>query len=268
MRKILLIVAVAAALAAPSRARAQYINPYKPFTQFGTPMGAYLDLLNTQSIDSQLMRNSIARKYGLDGGETTVAPTLDPAMPRPQPLPPAPFEISDFAPTGKGHFVLDEMLADTKDPAVRQLVQTLATSSFSVVESQGRKNNVAFAMAYATGVAVFVVTGRDMSWGDMRDLAAAVNKDLAINPGFLAMSSFERQRHYESAIILSGVMVGMQELATRSNDATLLANARETATATLKQIGFIRGPAGSGNVPLTGGMFGCGQRPLRITAAR
>ena len=225
-------------------AAAQYTNPYNGVSH-STQIAKFYDMTSTwnSNLWSAMNRveatknrlNSLARSNGGSGpranwpayGSARTAPAT-----RQYPI-----TATDFKPAG-ARIAPDQFAKSIPGLTREQMaaLSTLANQFITGFESAARKNNVANAVATLLAMSLQTLTGREVSDAESRQMIAALNNTLAANPQFISMAPQDKQLMYETAIIMSGLIITAQTAGAQQNDSVMLSQARELSRGVLKNL--------------------------------
>jgi hypothetical protein len=231
-------------LTTASPVEAQYTNPYTGAT-WNNPVSRIMDMTRTwnQNLwDAQ--RNVDATKNRLrelagatSASSSSAAPNRRSSSSVAPPLRHFPITATDFSPSGT-RLLLEDLVAASPGVTneqrvdVRRLYQTILTS----FESEARKNNVANAFAFAVGVSLQVLSGKEIPDAEVDLMIKAFNDSLGGIAQFNAMPSQQKQMLYEALVITGGIIAFLDGQGKLQNNAEMQSQAKELSKAVLRQL--------------------------------
>jgi hypothetical protein len=222
-----IVIALAATAALPRAAHAQWTNSITGNT-FNNPMSSSLDTMIQHSFDRERM---LAKLKKTDGSAVTAA-DLDgtaAATVAHKPIKTSDFKRRGGRPAVDAFFAANELDAESA-AALRQIVD----ATFTAVEANARKNNVATAIAIALVASVQVSTATEVPDENATALVADVNDLLAGSAAFKKMKAKDRQTVYDSLILTTALMLALD--AAGANDPDAKAAAKQMAEEMLARL--------------------------------
>jgi hypothetical protein len=136
-----------------------------------------------------------------------------------------PMKSSNFR--GSGRRLLVDALSKPEGsrPEQQAALEQLYTSGFTEFEKVARRNNVAYALAFALGVSLVVDRGVEISDESSEELAAGINDVLGATPAFKKLRPAQRQAMYEAAIASGRLVAALAELGKEDPEMALLSKA-------------------------------------------
>ncbi|MCF4970653.1 DUF6683 family protein [Nostoc sp. CMAA1605] len=204
--------------------------------QFGAPsslsfsnMNAYLSVQKNAALvrQTQSNLNSINRRNNSSQNAQATARTQAQNTPK-----------TTFRPVQQRLLVTQFARSLSNDPTiVRQSTQAF-TEGFKAFEEEarrlGRPNNVAMAFTYLVGVCYMVYYGEEPSEAALMNLQANSDAAFGASSAFQALNSQERQKLYETFVLMATLPLAGYTVATEQNDQELLNTYREIAGVALE----------------------------------
>ena len=224
MKAILTAVLVAAVSSRPALA------------QFGAPsslsfsnMNAYLSVQQNAALvrQAQAQLNNINRRN--NNSQSAQAAARTQAQTAPQ---------TTFGPSPQRLMVTQFANSLSNDPAlVREMTQSF-TQGFTAFEVEarrlGRPNNVAMAFTYLVGVCYMVHYGEEPTEAALMNLQANSDAAFGSSEAFKALNNQERQKLYETFVLMATLPLAGYVVAVEENDQALLQTYREIAGVALE----------------------------------
>ncbi len=207
--------------------------------QFSNVYAANADFLMSQAIQNS---NFQIRMLSMQQAQREAAAGRSASMPERVTTPPRrgwQYELSttDFSARGDRERVPAEMAdaAGLRGAAREQWIDAALTLQQAVEAMPDfRRNNLAYAMTLALGVAIQVRYGGEMGDAAEEALLRSVNDALGEADGWRDASSTELTRAYDTLVITGGLMAGLAE----QNDPAMRGMARDMADSTLRAFGL------------------------------
>jgi hypothetical protein len=204
--------------------------------QFGAPsslsfsnMNAYLSVQRNAAMvrEAQSQLNSINRRNNSSQSAQTTARTQAQVAPK-----------TTFTPGSQRLQISQFAQSLSNDPAiVSQMTQTF-TGGFTAFEAEarrlGRPNNVAMAFTYLVGVCYMVHYGEEPTEAALMNLQANSDAAFGSSAAFQALNSQERQKLYETFVLMATLPLAGYVVAVEENDQALLQTYREIAGVALE----------------------------------
>ena len=118
----------------------------------------------------------------------------------------------------------------------REALKTLSNQFLTAFEGEARKNNVANAMTMLIAMSLQVLTGKEVSDGESKQMIVALNNALGATPQFVTMTPQDKQIVYESAIVMGGIIATLNIQGAQQNDSAMQSQAREISRAVVKNL--------------------------------
>lgn len=118
----------------------------------------------------------------------------------------------------------------------REALKALSNQFLTAFEGEARKNNVANAMALLIAMSLQVLTGKEISDGESKQMIAAINNTLGATPQFVSMNPQDKQIVYESAVVMGGIIATLNIEGAQQNDFAMQSQAREISRAVVKNL--------------------------------
>jgi uncharacterized protein DUF6683 len=118
----------------------------------------------------------------------------------------------------------------------REALRALSNQFLTAFESEARKNNVANAMALLLAMSLQVLTGKEVSDAESKQMIVALNNTLGATPNFASMTPQDKQLVYETAIVMGGIIATLNIQGAQQNDFALQSQAREISRAVVKNL--------------------------------
>lgn len=206
MRNILIALLL---VAAPSAARAQVVSPYTGGAYFNPPSTLGMTLLNEQ------MRSAVAQDWY---GKGTAKPKKRKTI-----------TATDFKGSGRRTVEAEVYRALGANEEQSKGLALIMDATFAAFEKEGRKDNVAYALAALFGVAVQIQSGKEIPDERAEQIALDLNDALAVDARFRKMKAAERQRIYESCLVTVGLMSAFHAVGARKKDPAMEKAAKQLA---------------------------------------
>lgn len=207
-------------------AHAQFINPYsgRPYNLGGTTVADTI----IRGDMNRAMKEALSKKKG---NATNATGTASPTS---QTVAHLPASATDFTP-GKGRPAVEQFLNDSGLKGEdRKNIRFVIDTTFTEVEKQFRKNNVATGMALAIGTATEITTGNEISDDQGKKLMTDINDILGAAPSFIRKSAAEKQNMYDTLVVVSGVMLALKTAG--DSDPAARKTSKEFAASVLNQL--------------------------------
>jgi hypothetical protein len=219
------VIGVAAIVASGGAAFAQYTNPYTGAT-FNNSFSRNIDTFSTmqqnllrQSIAIQAQNSAMARSAAARPPTSAgIAPPAGTVAPGNGTAPAAHLAINatDFVPAEPGHPVVERFLDQAKlPPDQRAQLGKVIYGTFTQVDTQLRKNNIAASMGLALGTSIYAVNGKIISDAESNQLIFTLNDMIARTPEFARMSRQEKQTTSDSLILVSSLILAFKQAGQR-----------------------------------------------------
>lgn len=224
LRLVLLVLAGSLLLILPQSAAGQYTNSFSRI----------MDMTRTwnQNLwDAQKNLQAVEDRGAKLGATSSGASRGQPMVPMRQ----YPITVTDFRPVAVR--LLPAELANNTPGLTREQrdeLRGLYDQFLTAFEKDARKNNVANAFAFAVGVSLEVVSGKELSDADANVLIQNFNSVLGNVPQFNALGPEQKQALYELSVITGGMIGFLHLKGVEAKDAGMQTQARELARMVLK----------------------------------
>ena len=132
----------------------------------------------------------------------------------------------------------------SSDPAIVREMNTALNEGFKAFEAEarrlGRPNNVAMAFTYLVGVCYMVHYGEEPSETALMNLQANTDAAFGSSAAFKALSAQDRQKLYETFVLMATLLLMGYTVAMEQNDQELLNTYREIAGVALESVLGVR----------------------------
>ena len=118
----------------------------------------------------------------------------------------------------------------------REALRALSDQFLTAFEGEARKNNVANAMALLIAMSLQVLTEKEVSDDESKQMIVALNNALGATPQFASMTPQDKQIVYESAIVMGGIIATLNIQGAQQNDFAMQSQAREISRAVVKNL--------------------------------
>ncbi|MBD2298460.1 hypothetical protein H6G80_20620 [Nostoc sp. FACHB-87] len=204
--------------------------------QFGAPsslsfsnMNAYLSVQQNAALvrEAQRRLNSINRSNNSNRSAQTTARTQAQTAPK-----------TTFRPVPQRLLLTQFARSLSSDPAVVRESTKAFSEGFKAFEQEarrlGRPNNVAMAFTYLVGVCYMVHYGEEPTEAALMNLQANSDAAFGSSTTFKALNSQERQKLYETFVLMATLPLAGYTVAIEQNDQELLNTYREVAGVALE----------------------------------
>ncbi|MGH1394688.1 MAG: DUF6683 family protein [Trichormus sp.] len=204
--------------------------------QFGAPsslsfsnMNAYLSVQKNAALvrQAQSNLNSINRRNNSSQRAQATARSQAQTAPR-----------TTFRPGSQRLMVTQFARSLSSDPAIVRQSTKAFTEGFKAFEEEarrlGRPNNVAMAFTYLVGVCYMVHYGEEPTEAALMNLQANSDEAFGSSTAFKALNSQERQKLYETFVLMATLPLAGYQVAIEENDQELLNTYREIAGVALE----------------------------------
>ena len=206
------------------RAEAQYGDSYT--RMLNTTMVASQSLFRAQTAVNQ-QRSNMARAAGQSSANTGTA--------QQQPMRQYPITATDFQALSAP--IVPDQLANSAtgvEPQAREQMRQYFLQVLSNFNSAARKNNMANAFAFITGVALQIKTGKEVNEAKTDQLIAYFNNTIAAAPEYYTLTPYKQQVLYESLIITGGIIALLETQGKQTNNQQALTQAKQMSDTVLK----------------------------------
>jgi uncharacterized protein DUF6683 len=118
----------------------------------------------------------------------------------------------------------------------REALRALSNQFLTAFEGEARKNNIANAMALLIAMSLQVLTEKEVSDDESKQMIVALNNALGATPQFASMTPQDKQIVYESAIVMGGIIATLNIQGAQQNDLAMRSQAREISRAVVKNL--------------------------------
>lgn len=228
--RLLPVLAVLAALVPGPAARAQYAATFGTGASYAMPQQALLDTMMTGAVQTAAWRNYA--KHRSKKGKTTsprAGAKARGGTARAQKAAARALAMTDFRPLPRRLLVERVSDAQGATAAQKRALARYYTRSLRLLEKQGRKNNLAFALAFLYGASLKVAKDRALPDAEFAALQGAMSEALVALPAFRRLSNRKKQEMYEAALLAGIGLAGFHEAAKEQGNADLLRQTRRGA---------------------------------------
>jgi hypothetical protein len=197
-RAALGVLALAALLAAPGRARGQ--------------TNSYARMLDTTRTLQQNLFDEMNRANAQRAKSEKIVRGAQPPARAQRPAAHLPLAMTDFRPIDAGHPVLTQFLAGLQmAPGPRATMQQAIGQVWAAMEAKVRPNNLAASLGIAVAVSTLVLTGKDESDAALAEQIARINDVIAVSPLWMGMQARGKQQLSDSLLLTTSVMLVYSE---------------------------------------------------------
>lgn len=204
--------------------------------QFGAPsslsianMNAYLSVQTNSAAVRQAQQNLDRVNQRNISNQNAQAAARSQAQAAPQ---------TSFRPSPQRLMVGGFVRSLSSDPAIVREMNTAFAEAFKAFEDEAKRlnrpNNVAMAFAYLVGVTYLVHYGQEPTEAALMNLQANSDAAFGGSAAFKALSAQDRQKLYETFVLMATLPLMGYVVATEQNDKELLETYREIAGVALE----------------------------------
>jgi hypothetical protein len=208
-------------------------NFYNDIIRANAAKGSLRELANASRITQQEIQN-LCKPFHYGNESTLNSPSPQaPTNSAPIAPPQVPITATDFQPVG-GRIMPDEVArASQGTPEEKEALRTASKQVLDLFETQGRPNNIANSFAFLVEISLKIATGKEVSDPEEELLISGFNNSLANIPQFVSMPARDKQVLNESAIIVAGMMMFLDEQGKQNNDAQMQTQAQEMSNSVI-----------------------------------
>lgn len=185
------------------------------------------------SVQRGMLSAQLQKKYGLKGDAKASSAKAPPKVE---------LTATDFKPVARVGATAEQMatsLPGATEAEKKELAQAFKqTLNLIEAESDFRKNNISYALAFLLGASLLVASEKEVSDSEVEQLAREFNDSIATNESWKKMGAADRQKLYEAALVTGGVIGGVYSSAADDGDVALKKQAQTMALGVLKQFGL------------------------------